>query len=91
MIKTREQIITDMCYTWRHDYGLEHREHDGPGGLITVGLTDAQRQQLWQQMAQVYDHCIAPVMQPRVNDQHALESNSPDRWQKYNWTTWTEP
>jgi hypothetical protein len=87
MIKTREQIIRDMCYTWRHDYGLDKTTNDP----LSSGMTIQQRQQLWQQMAQVYDHCIAPVMQPRVNDQHALESNSPDRWQKYNWTTWTEP
>ena len=63
MSKTRDQIITAMCYTWRHDYGLERREHDGPGGLIAMGLTDAQRQQLWQQMAQIFDNDIAPNME----------------------------
>lgn len=58
----REQIITDMCYTWRHDYGLTRQEHDGPGGLIESGLTDSERKILWQQMAQVFDRCIAPYM-----------------------------
>jgi hypothetical protein len=62
-MKTRDQIITSMCYTWRHDYGLDRKEHDGPGGLITMGLTDAQRQQLWQQMAQIFDNDIAPNME----------------------------
>lgn len=61
-LKTREQIITDMCYTWRHDYGLSRNEHDGPGGLITAGLTDEQRQMLWRQMAQIFDNNIAPHM-----------------------------
>jgi hypothetical protein len=62
-MKTRDQIITSMCYTWRHDYGLDRQEHDGPGGLITMGLTDQQRQQLWQQMAQIFDNDIAPNME----------------------------
>lgn len=61
-MKTREQIITDMCYTWRHDYGLDRSEHDGPGGLITAGLTDSERQLLWRQMAQIFDNSIAPHM-----------------------------
>lgn len=61
-MKTREEIITSMCYTWRHDYGLERREHDGPGGLITAGLTDEERRRLWLQMAQVFDNNIAPLL-----------------------------
>ena len=39
----RDKIITDMCYTWRHDYGLDRKEHDGPGGLVTAGLTEAEQ------------------------------------------------
>ena len=64
-MKTREQIITDMCFTWRHDYGLVRKEHDSPGGLITVGLTDHERQHLWQQMAQLFDNNISPYMEFR--------------------------
>lgn len=63
MSKTREQIITSMCYTWRHDYGLERQEHDGPGGLISSGLTQTQRELLWKQMAQLFDNDIAPNME----------------------------
>jgi hypothetical protein len=62
-MKTREAIITSMCHTWRHDYGLERMEHDGPGGLISMGLTKEQREQLWQQMAQIFDNDIAPNME----------------------------
>ena len=61
-MKTREQIITSMCYTWRHDYGLNKMEHDCAGGLVTAGLTDAERQMLWRQMAQIFDNDIAPYM-----------------------------
>jgi hypothetical protein len=79
-MKTREQIITDMCYTWRHDYGLDRQEHDG---LITAGITKNQREQLWHQMAQIYDNCIAPVMEPK--------RSSTGAWEKYQWTNWSEP
>jgi hypothetical protein len=64
-MKTREQIITSMCYTWRHDYGLDKSEHDGPGGLISAGLTDTERKLLWRQMAQIFDNDIAPHMEFR--------------------------
>ena len=62
-MKTREEIITSMCYTWRHDYGLQRMEHDGPGGLITAGLTDEQRKALWNQMAQIFDNDVSPNME----------------------------
>ena len=75
-MKTREQIIHDMCLTWRHDYGLDRQEHDGP---ISAGLTNQERETLWRQMAQLFDNCIAPVMQPKR------------QWERYNWTEWTEP
>ena len=82
-MKTREQIITDMCYTWRHDYGLDRQEHDGPGELISCGLTTQEREQLWQQMAQIYDRCIAPAMEPK--------RTSSGSWEKYQWANWIEP
>ena len=63
-MKTREQIITSMCYTWRHDYGL-HKEAD-PGGYTfphIAGMTDVERKHLWSSMAQIYDNDIAPYME----------------------------
>lgn len=87
MTKTREQIITDMCYTWRHDYGIE-RDSDA---ALDTGMTKDERAFLWQQMAQIYDNCIAPAMQPRAPSAPMRETNNQDRWEKYNWTTWTEP
>ncbi len=64
-MKTREEIITAMCLTWRHDYGVDRQEHDGPGGLITMGLTDAQREILRQKMEQIFDNAIVPNMEFR--------------------------
>lgn len=63
-MKTREQIITDMCYTCRHDYGLP-KEKD-PGGYsfpYLEGMDDSERQFLWRQMAQLFDNNIAPYME----------------------------
>ena len=70
-MKTREQIITSMCYTYRHDYGLEkpdpqHNEVEGVYDLATVlqsGMYQHERELLWKQMAQIFDNDIAPYME----------------------------
>lgn len=70
-MKTRVDIITDMCYTWRHDYGLvkskpEHNEAEGLFDIVNVlesGMYTEDREALWQQMAQLFDNCIAPHME----------------------------
>ena len=53
----RETIITSMCYTYRHDYGLDKR------GLFDCGMTDDERKALYNQMAQIFDNDISPVME----------------------------
>jgi hypothetical protein len=79
-MKTREQIITAMCYTWRHDYGLNKDQQSGP---LTSGMTDHERHALWNQMAQIFDNDIAPYMQSKTFNT--------DKWAQYNWTNWSEP
>ena len=56
---TREQIITDMCYTYRHDYGLDRQIGDPPW---VAGMTPDERKGLYNTMAQIYDNNIAPNM-----------------------------
>lgn len=46
--RTREQIISSMCFTKRHDYGL---------------MTEEERRFLYNQMAQIFDNDIAPYME----------------------------
>ena len=58
-MKTREQIITDMCYTYRHDYGLDKDPND-PSWLS--GMTPSEREGLYNTMAQIYDNDIKPIM-----------------------------
>ena len=68
-MKTREEIITSMCYTSRHDYGLI-KESD-PGGYdfpLSAGMTGSQRKALWKDMAQIFDNDILPYMTFREED-----------------------
>ena len=59
-MKSREDIITSMCYTWRHDYGLVKECSASP---LDAGMTQSQRELLWRQMAQLFDNDIAPYME----------------------------
>lgn len=58
-MKTREQIITSMCLTYRHDYGLRKLDTDPPW---FSGLTESESKFLWNQMAGIFDKDIAPYM-----------------------------
>lgn len=58
-MKTREQIITGMCYTWRHDFGLNR----DPSDCLSSGFTEQERKFLYDQMAQIFDNNIAPNME----------------------------
>jgi hypothetical protein len=79
-MKTREQIITSMCYTWRHDYGLDKDQQAYP---FSAGMTDKDRKALWQQMAQIFDNDIAPYMEPKIQYDR--------KWAQDTRTDWIEP
>ena len=61
--EARNLIITNMCYTWRHDYGLDKQIGTGFADTISAGMTEDERQALWRQMAQIFDNDIAPHME----------------------------
>jgi hypothetical protein len=70
-MRTREQVITNMCYTWRHDYGLvkdpEYKYHVSELTYsMSSGMYQWEREQLWKQMAQIFDNDIAPHMEFRA-------------------------
>ena len=54
----REEIIHNMCLTFRHDYGLTISEDDRMYTLNS-GMTELERQALFNTMSQVFDHNIA--------------------------------
>ena len=56
-MKTREEIINSMCYTWRHDFGLD-KDHDS----LSSGVTAIERVLLWNAMAQIFDNDISPLL-----------------------------
>ena len=62
-MKTREDIITAMCYTMRHDYGLDKSIGTGFADIISSGMTKDERQSIWNQMAQIFDNDINPYME----------------------------
>lgn len=59
---TREQIINNMCMTFRHDYGLRISEDDRMYTLMS-GMTEREAQALYNDMAQIFDNDIAPHME----------------------------
>lgn len=59
----RHDIIDKMCFTWRHDYGLERPDSPvGFAGLLSAGLTQIERQFIRKSMEQIFDNCISPHM-----------------------------
>lgn len=70
-MKTREEIITSMCYTYRHDFGLRKPEktlgdlidNTKMADIINSGMTNSEAKALWNQMAQIFDNDIAPYME----------------------------
>ena len=62
-MKTREEIITAMCYTWRHDYGLEKQQYGDFSDAIPSGMTERERKMLRNAMSQLFDNAISPYME----------------------------
>jgi hypothetical protein len=58
-MKSKEQIITDMCYTYRHDYGLAKDPSD-PSWV--AGMTPDERKGLYNTMKQIYENNIEPTV-----------------------------
>ena len=73
-MRTREQIITSMCYTYRHDYGLTISEDDKMYTLNS-GVTELERKAIWNNMAQIFDNDIAPYMDFKHAIQKETSSN----------------
>jgi hypothetical protein len=55
----KEQIIYDMCVSYRHDYGLR-KEPNEPSW--TAGMTEEDAKMLYKTMEQIYNHNIEPLL-----------------------------
>ena len=58
-MKSKEEIITDMCYTYRHDYGLD-KDPNSPSWC--AGMTPEERKGLYNTMSQIYENNIEPLL-----------------------------
>jgi hypothetical protein len=56
----------------RHDYGLQrYKEVDGVSYNLMSGMTDEERKDLWDAMAQIFDNDISPYMEFREWDHYS--------------------
>lgn len=73
----RHRIVTDMCFTYRHDYGLE--VPDGADLVHTCGMTRVEREALYKRMDQLYNHYISDLVEAlldtkRLSDNPIIQS-----------------
>jgi len=59
----RETIIANMCYTFRHDFGILKQIGDSITDSLSSGVTEDERLYIWNTMAQIFDNDIAPHME----------------------------
>jgi len=58
-MRSKEEIINDMCMTYRHDYGLD-KSPDDPSWC--AGMTPEERRGLYNTMRQIYENNIEPLL-----------------------------
>jgi adenylate kinase family enzyme len=69
---TKEQIIHDMCMTYRHDYGLRKTDNDPPW---TSGMTEQDAKMLYKTMEQIYNNNIEPIIDYYKEKENALKTS----------------
>ncbi len=55
----KEEIIQEMCLSYRHDYDLR-KETTDPNW--TAGMTEEDAKMLYKTMEQIYNHNIEPLL-----------------------------
>jgi hypothetical protein len=71
-MKDKEQIIHEMCMTYRHDYGL--RKKDGEPNW-TSGMTEQDAKMLYKVMEQIYNNNIEPIIEQLKGNENASKTN----------------
>jgi len=69
-MRSKEEIINDMCMTYRHDYGLRKDPSEPPW---TAGMTEEDAKMLYKTMEQIYTNDIEPLLK---NAQDLYDGNS---------------
>jgi len=71
-MKNKEQIIHDMCMTYRHDYGLRKADNE-PNW--TAGMTEQDAKMLYKTMEQIYNNDIEPIIDHYKEKENALKTS----------------
>ncbi len=71
-MKLKEQIIHDMCMTYRHDYGLRKTDNDP---TWTSGMTEQDAKMLYKTMEQIYNNDIEPIIEHYKGQENVLKSS----------------
>lgn len=66
MAMTDEEIIHNLCMTYRHDYGL--RKQPGEPSW-TAGMTEEDAKMLYKVMEQLYTSCFKPLIEEKNGKQ----------------------
>ena len=63
-MRTKQEIITAMCITIRHDYGLpkENYRIEGTHEPLSPGMTKQEQETLYNTMLKIYTNAIEPYM-----------------------------
>lgn len=61
----KQKLIMDMCFTYRHDFGL-NKSPDDPSWV--AGMTDVERQMLIKTMTQIFNNNIEPLLHKHTED-----------------------
>ena len=69
---TKEQIIHDMCLTYRHDYGLRKTDNEPSW---TSGMTEQDAKMLYKTMEQIYNNNIEPIIDHYKEKENALKTS----------------
>jgi hypothetical protein len=71
-MKSKTEIIHNMCMTYRHDYGLRKKPDDPPW---TAGMTEEDAKMLYKTMEQIYTNDIEPIIDHYREKENAFKSN----------------
>jgi hypothetical protein len=71
-MRTKEEIIHEMCMTYRHDYGLRKELTDPPW---TSGMYEQDAKMLYKTMESIYNNDIEPIIDHYKGIENALKSS----------------
>jgi predicted ATPase len=71
-MKSKEEIIHEMCLDYRHDYGLRKLDTDP---TWTSGMTERDAKMLYTVMEQIYNQVVEPRLK-EINDRPKVRNNT---------------